>query len=49
VPSPRHVEAGCVFAPRCTMAEAACRERVPPLAQISLARQSACRRQGELA
>ena len=31
VPSPLDPPAGCVFHPRCRLAEAACRERTPPL------------------
>jgi oligopeptide/dipeptide ABC transporter ATP-binding protein len=33
---------GCAFAPRCSLAEPACHESVPPLVQIQPGRSSAC-------
>ncbi len=42
VPSPANVPAGCHFHPRCPIAQALCRETVPPLREIGEGRHAAC-------
>jgi oligopeptide transport system ATP-binding protein len=42
VPSPLYPPPGCVFHPRCPLAEAACRERVPELAELRPGHRVAC-------
>ena len=41
-PSLMNIPPGCPFHPRCPMAQAVCREKVPPLHQLSASRASAC-------
>jgi peptide/nickel transport system ATP-binding protein len=48
VPAPDEVAGSCVFAPRCSWAAAACRERTPPLAEVAPGRLSACVRLPEI-
>ncbi len=48
VPSVADRPAGCAFAPRCSMAQAACREAVPALRPVGEAHVSACLRWAEL-
>jgi peptide/nickel transport system ATP-binding protein len=42
LPAPGEVATGCVFAPRCGLAEQRCREEAPPLYPVTLARASRC-------
>ncbi len=42
VPSPIHPPGGCPFHPRCPVAQARCREEVPPLRELPGGRQAAC-------
>jgi peptide/nickel transport system ATP-binding protein len=44
LPQPGHALTGCVFAPRCSIAEDRCREAPPPSFQITPARTSRCYR-----
>jgi len=44
IPRPDQLPPGCVFAPRCELAEGACREARPPLAEIESGHLTACRR-----
>ncbi len=48
VPSVADRPAGCAFAPRCSLAQAACREAVPALRPVGEAHVSACLRWAEL-
>jgi peptide/nickel transport system ATP-binding protein len=48
VPAPDEVAGSCVFAPRCSWAAAACRDRTPPLAEVAPGRLSACVRLPEI-
>ncbi|MBE9604143.1 dipeptide/oligopeptide/nickel ABC transporter permease/ATP-binding protein [Acetobacteraceae bacterium H6797] len=48
VPQPRAMPPGCAFAPRCSMAIAACKAAVPPLTPVGPGRASACIRAGEM-
>lgn len=43
-PDPTDWGTGCLFAPRCSLAQPACREVHPPLAEVRADHQSACRR-----
>ncbi|RMF38877.1 MAG: ABC transporter ATP-binding protein, partial [Alphaproteobacteria bacterium] len=43
VPNPLHLPPGCAFAPRCPLAEPACRECVPVLEETGAGRRAACR------
>jgi peptide/nickel transport system ATP-binding protein len=38
------ITAGCIFAPRCWLAEAACRAQVPPLAEVAAGHHARCLR-----
>ncbi len=42
VPSPARVPSGCHFHPRCPIAQAVCRESVPPLREVADGRSVAC-------
>ena len=42
VPSPRNLPAGCAFGPRCSFADAACRDAPPPLDALGERRRTAC-------
>jgi peptide/nickel transport system ATP-binding protein len=42
VPDPRHMPAGCAFAPRCTLETGVCRTAPPQLAPIEIGRDVAC-------
>ena len=42
VPDPRDMPAGCAFAPRCSLAAAACKVSSPPLVPIDGVRDVAC-------
>ena len=42
VPTPAQALPGCVFAPRCPLAAALCREQVPPLREIEPGRAASC-------
>jgi peptide/nickel transport system ATP-binding protein len=42
VPDPRHLPAGCAFAPRCPVASGGCRETDPRLAAVGEAHRVAC-------
>jgi oligopeptide/dipeptide ABC transporter ATP-binding protein len=42
VPSPRNLPAGCAFGPRCSFADAACRDAPPPLDALGEHRRTAC-------
>ena len=42
VPSPADPPAGCVFHPRCPIAEGICRTEVPPLRDLGAGRRAAC-------
>jgi peptide/nickel transport system ATP-binding protein len=48
IPRPNHLPAGCIFAPRCSMAEDACRAVRPPLVEGAPQHLTACRRWEEL-
>jgi oligopeptide/dipeptide ABC transporter ATP-binding protein len=48
VPDPLDLPAGCAFAPRCALAEDACRAAVPALREIAADRASRCRRWREM-
>jgi peptide/nickel transport system ATP-binding protein len=48
VPAPDDVAGSCVFAPRCNWATATCRERTPPLTEVTPGRLSACVRLPEI-
>jgi oligopeptide transport system ATP-binding protein len=41
-PNLMHIPPGCPFNPRCPMAQAVCREKLPPLVQVGSGRASAC-------
>ena len=49
VPGPESWPEGCRFAPRCPLAEAACRAAVPPLEALPDGRAVACRRHEDVA
>ncbi len=42
LPTPGHTLAGCVFAPRCALAQDRCRESRPPLLDVGYSRTSRC-------
>ncbi len=42
LPAPGEIPAGCVFAPRCELAQARCREETPPMYEVSSTRISRC-------
>jgi len=44
IPRPDELPGGCVFAPRCILAEEACRQARPPLAEVGPRHWTACRR-----
>jgi len=44
IPRLDELPAGCIFGPRCSLVEDACREARPPLADVGDGRRSACRR-----
>jgi peptide/nickel transport system ATP-binding protein len=48
VADPANPPSGCTFHPRCSYAEARCREQVPPLLEIEGGRQVSCHRADEL-
>jgi oligopeptide/dipeptide ABC transporter ATP-binding protein len=48
VPDPLDLPSGCAFAPRCALAEDACRATVPALREIAAGRASRCRRWREM-
>jgi peptide/nickel transport system ATP-binding protein len=48
IPRPDRLPSGCIFAPRCQMAEDACRAARPPLIQGEPGHMTACRRWEEL-
>jgi peptide/nickel transport system ATP-binding protein len=48
IPRPDQLPAGCIFAPRCTMAEDACREARPPLVEVEAGHWTGCRRWAEV-
>ena len=48
IPRPDQLPAGCIFAPRCPMAEAACQVTQPPFFEAEPGHLSACRRWEEL-
>jgi oligopeptide/dipeptide ABC transporter ATP-binding protein len=48
-PSLLRIPSGCPFHPRCPMAQAVCREKLPPLLQLDGTRASACHFAEELA
>lgn len=48
IPRPDNLPPGCVFAPRCDLAEEACRRRRPPLEKAAAGHQTACLRWREL-
>jgi len=48
IPRPDRLPAGCIFAPRCTLAEDACRAARPPLVEGEPGHVTACRRWEEV-
>jgi oligopeptide transport system ATP-binding protein len=42
VPSPANVPGGCHFHPRCPVAQAVCKQEVPPLREVSRGQSAAC-------
>ena len=49
IPRPDRLPAGCIFAPRCDMAEEDCRRARPPVVEAAPGHRTACRRFEELA
>ncbi|MHB1416953.1 MAG: ABC transporter ATP-binding protein, partial [Chloroflexota bacterium] len=48
IPRPNELPSGCIFAPRCPLAEDECRIARPPLVEVAPGRFSACRRWQEI-
>ncbi len=48
IPRPDHLPPGCIFAPRCPLAEDACRAAQPPLVEVGPDHLTACRRWQEI-
>jgi len=49
IPSPMNPPAGCVFHPRCPLAEAACRDGVPEMRDLGQGHRAACIKAGQTA
>jgi oligopeptide/dipeptide ABC transporter ATP-binding protein len=49
VPNPAELPAGCAFHPRCPLADAQCRQEMPPLVPHGPGHEVACFKAGEVA